>query len=112
MLVLVCREVMNPTVSEMVEQFVAAAEHQYKVVGPDLEPQSRDNRPSAAEGGGGALARATSSGDRMLAEQLGREAAGTASSQRCGISGVAFWAWRFELSNGLGAPLLHLQPSH
>ena len=61
------REGTNELVAEMLEQFVAAAEHQFKVVGPD-EDQSA--------GGAAGLAKTNSTSDRMLAEQLGREAAG------------------------------------
>jgi hypothetical protein len=70
------REGTNELVAEMLEQFVAAAEHQFKVVGPD------DTGGSGSGGLGDGLGRqmsprSQSEADRMLAEQLGKEATAT-----------------------------------
>lgn len=64
------REGTNELVQTMLDQFVAAAEHQFKVVGPD------------ADGSGSGIERqmsprSQSEADRMLAEQLGNEAVAT-----------------------------------
>lgn len=69
------REGANELVEKMLEQFVAAAEHQFTVVGPD-----EDGGGGASRGGSGGSTmspRSQSEADRLLAQQLGQEATAT-----------------------------------
>ena len=66
------REGTNELVGQMLEQMIKAAEHQYRVLGPDSAADSGSSAAKAATSGGGLGERSMSASDRMLAEQLGR----------------------------------------